>query len=115
LRGANVSLTIPAGEITNRFSLRFSNGTLSSTEFDSSPTTVFFNTTENNIEIINNQILEIEEATLFSLLGQKISNWKLNSSEKSIKIPVKNIETGVYIVKIKTTDNLYFSQKIIVK
>jgi hypothetical protein len=115
LRGANVSLTIPAGEITNRFSLRFSNGTLSSTEFDSSPTTVFFNTTENNIEIINNQILEIEEATLFSLLGQKISNWKINSSEKSIKIPVKNIETGVYIVKIKTTDNLYFSQKIIVK
>ena len=69
----------------------------------------------NNIEIINNQFLEIEEATLFSLLGQKISNWKINSSEKSIKIPVKNIETGVYIVKLKTTDNLYFSQKIIVK
>jgi hypothetical protein len=115
LRTSNASITIPAGEITNRFSLRFSNETLSSTDFDSIPTTVFFNSTENNIEIINNQILEIEEATLFSLLGQKISNWKINSSEKSIKIPVKNIETGVYIVKLKTTDNLYFRQKIIIK
>ena len=115
LRGTTVSLTIPAGEIMNRFTLRFSNATLSSEDNSINTTYVFFNTNEKVVEIANNKNLEIEEATLFSILGQKINHWEINSIENSIKLPVKNIETGVYIVKIKTTDNLYFSQKIIVK
>ena len=59
--------------------------------------------------------LTIEEVSLFSILGQKISHWKIKTSENSIKLPVKQVETGVYIVKIKTTDNNYFSEKIIIE
>ncbi|MFN7015038.1 MAG: T9SS type A sorting domain-containing protein, partial [Bacteroidia bacterium] len=115
IRLTNYSVTIPAGEIVNRFSLRFSNGTLSTGEFENDTTLIFFNSNEKGIEIVNNQKLEIEEVTLFSILGQKINHWKTNSSENNIKLPVKNVETGVYIVKIKTIDNNFFSQKIIIK
>ena len=115
IRLTNFSVAIPAGEITNRFSLRFSNGTLSSGNFENNATLVFFNSNEKGIEIINNKNLEIAEATLFSLLGQKVNHWKINSSENIIKLPVRNIETGIYIVKIKTADNNYFSEKIIIK
>jgi len=48
-------------------------------------------------------------------LGQKVDYWKVNSSENSIKLPVKNVETGVYIVKVKTNDGNSFSEKIIIK
>ncbi|MFN7013824.1 MAG: LamG domain-containing protein, partial [Bacteroidia bacterium] len=68
IRLANYSVTVPAGEIANRFSLRFSNGTLSSDELENNSTFIFFNSTENGIKIANNQNLEIVEATLFSIL-----------------------------------------------
>jgi hypothetical protein len=115
LKGTTVSLTIPAGEIINRFTLRFSNATLSSEDNSINTTYVFFNTNEKVVEIANNKNLEIEEATLFSILGQKIKHWEINSNENSMKLPVKNIETGVYIVKIKTNNNTYFTEKIIIK
>lgn len=115
IRLTDYSVTIPAGEISNRFSLRFSNSTLSSNDFENNATFIFFNSTENGIEITNNQELEIEEATLFSILGQKINHWKVNSSKNSIKLPLKNVEIGVYIVKIKTADNNIFNQKIFIK
>jgi len=115
IRLTDYSVTIPDGEISNRFSLRFSNSTLSSNDFENNATFIFFNSTENGIEITNNQELEIEEATLFSILGQKINHWKVNSSENSIKLPLKNVETGVYIVKIKTADNNIFNQKVFIK
>jgi len=115
IRLTDYSVTIPDGEISNRFSLRFSNSILSSNDFENNATFIFFNSTENGIEITNNQELEIEEATLFSILGQKINHWKVNSSENSIKLPLKNVETGVYIVKIKTADNNIFNQKVFIK
>jgi hypothetical protein len=115
LKGTTVSLTIPAGEIINRFTLIFSNTTLSSEDNSINTTYVFFNTNEKVVEIANNKNLEIQEATLFSILGQKIKHWEINSNENSIKLPVKNIETGVYIVKIKTNNNTYFTEKIIIK
>ncbi|MCA1965797.1 MAG: choice-of-anchor D domain-containing protein [Flavobacterium sp.] len=115
IRLTDYSVTIPAGEISNRFSLRFSNSTLSSNDFENNATFIFFNSTENGIEIANNQNLEIVEATLFSILGQKINHWEINSSENNIKLPVKSVATGVYILKIKTNNNNYLSQKILIK
>jgi len=115
IRLTDYSVTIPAGEISNRFSLRFSNGTLSSDELENNSTFIFFNSTENGIEIANNQNLEIVEATLFSILGQKFNHWEINSSENNIKLPVKSVATGVYILKIKTINNNYLSQKILIK
>ncbi|MBE9575094.1 LamG-like jellyroll fold domain-containing protein [Flavobacterium proteolyticum] len=115
IRTSNFTVVLPAGEINDRFSLRFSNQTLSNNEFENSQNMVFFNSESHQLEIINPKNTEIEEATLFSILGQKINNWKVNSSENNIKLSVKNVANGIYIVKIKTNDNKYLSQKIIIR
>ena len=115
IRSSNFSVVLPIGEINDRFSLRFSNQTLSNNDFENNQNIVFFNSESHQLEIINSKNTEIEEVTLFSILGQKINLWKVNSSENSIKLPVKNVATGIYIAKIKTNDGNYFSEKIVIK
>lgn len=74
IRTSNFTVVLPAGEINDRFSLRFSNQTLSNNEFENSQNMVFFNSESHQLEIINPKNTEIEEATLFSILGQKINH-----------------------------------------
>lgn len=115
IRLSNFSLVLPAGEISDRFSLRFSNQTLSNNDFENNQNIVFFNSESQHLEIVNSKNTKIKEVTLFSILGQKINHWKVDSSDNNIKLQVKNVETGIYIVKIKTNDGNYFSEKIIIK
>ncbi|MCK6607737.1 MAG: choice-of-anchor D domain-containing protein, partial [Flavobacterium sp.] len=115
IRTSNFSVVLSSGEINGRFSLRFSNQTLSNNDFENNQKLVFFNSERHQLEIINSKNTEIEEVTLFSILGQKINLWEVNSSENTIKLPVKNVATGIYIAKIKTNDGNSFSEKIVIK
>lgn len=115
ITASNLSIMLPAGETANRFSLRFTNQTLSSNDIEINSTLAFYNADDEKIEIINTKNQTIEAVTLFSILGQKINHWEINSSETNIKLPVKRVETGIYIVKIKMDGNNYFSHKIIIE
>lgn len=115
IRLTNYSVTIPAGTINNRFSLRFSNQTLSNNTQENIENIVFYNSEYHHLEIINSKNNEIKEVILLSILGQKINTWRVNSFENNIKLPIKNIATGVYIVKIKTNEGKYFSEKIMIR
>ena len=114
IRLTNYSVTIPAGTINNRFSLRFSNQTLSNNTQENIENIVFYNSEYHHLEIINSKNNEIKEVILLSILGQKINTWRVNSFENNIKLPIKNIATGVYIVKINTNDGNYISGKIMI-
>lgn len=38
------------------------------------------------------------------MLGQAITNWDVEDDEQTnIQIPIKNMPSGIYIVKVKTT------------
>ena len=66
--------------------------------------------------VINNNLLDltVEKVTLFNILGQSLATWKVeNQEQQNIQIPVKNINAGVYIAKIKTS-NGNMSKKIII-
>ena len=70
-----------------------------------------------NILVINNNLLDVtvEKVTLFNIFGQSVTSWKVeNQEQQNIQIPIKNISTGVYITKIKTS-NGDLSKKIILK
>ncbi len=114
LRLTNYIVTIPAGTLNNRFSLRFSNQTLSNNTPESNENIIFYNSEHHSLEIINSKYKEVKEVILFSTIGQKINTWKVNSIENNIKLPIKNIATGVYIVKINTNDGNYISGKIMI-
>jgi hypothetical protein len=56
----------------------------------------------------------VNSVALFSLTGQNTSNWDIKEKgQATIQIPIKNIASGIYIVKVKTTKG-ESSQKIIV-
>jgi hypothetical protein len=109
---------LPAGTYEDRFFLRFVN-----------PNSLGVN--ENNLDnlldilysssmeklVINNLTNSIEMNTveLFNLNGQKIYSWKIdNPSQSAVILPVHNLSTSVYIVKVITNKGL-LSKKVIIE
>ena len=59
--------------------------------------------------------LKVISVGLYNITGQSISNWDVDDSEQTnIQFPVKNISSGIYIVKVKTTTG-ESSKKIIIR
>ena len=122
IRNEKFEVMMPAGVNDTRFSLRFTNK-------DSSAKNTTLGTNENTIDeikiayvqnenvlLINNKLLDttVEKVTLFNVLGQSVSTWKIeNQDQQNIQIPVKNMSSGVYVTKVKTS-NGDFSKKIII-
>lgn len=105
------------GEINNRFYLRFNNGkTLNTGEFKSEKESVLMRYAGNQNMIIVTKAanIEITDVTLFNMLGQNILTTKIkNQEQQEIKIPIKKVAAGVYIVKVQTATQA-ISKKIII-
>lgn len=70
-----------------------------------------------NLLVINNTKSDatVEKVTLFNILGQTISSWKIeNQDQQNIQIPIKNISSGIFIAQLKTSEG-ELSKKIIVR
>jgi hypothetical protein len=107
---------LPVGENNTRFALRFVDKTLSVKENIINDNAIQISYIQNNKTlIINNKPLDttILKATLFNMLGQAITSWNVKGQEQTnIQIPIKNISTGIYIAKVKTSKG-DISKKII--
>ena len=106
---------LPAGTNDSRFSLRFSDKTLK-VEQNSINGINIMHVQNGNMLLINNNLLDVnvEKVSLYNVLGQSISSWKIeNQEQQNIRIPIKNLSSGIYIAKVKTT-NGESSKKIII-
>lgn len=115
IRETKFEVNLPAGENNTRFSLRFKDKTLK-LEQHSIDEIKIAHIQNGNMLVINNNLLDVavEKVTLYNILGQSISNWKIeNQEQENIRIPVKNLSSGVYVIKVKTTND-NFSKKIII-
>jgi len=105
------------GDFDSRFVLRYGAKTLGIDENSKNNNDIQINYLQSsNMLIINNNSLDssIQKATLFNILGQYISTWKIeNQEQQNIQIPIKNLSSGIYIAKVKTS-NGDFSKKIII-
>jgi hypothetical protein len=109
IKSQDFEINLPAGVIENRFSLRFTNGSsLGTTD----------NEIQNEIGIIHSQsnnVITIKNELLFNMIGQQIMTWDIeNPGQTTIDLPVTNVSTGAYIVKV-ITDKGDASKKIMVK
>ena len=61
-------------------------------------------------------IHEIENVHLINILGQTIYTWNKKdfNTTDAIRIPVKTISEGIYIIKA-TTDSSSFEKKVIIR
>ena len=108
---------LPEGYLTERFSLRFRDKTLGVKDviYENSIQVVF--TRSNNVLNITNGSNDntVVNVSLFNIQGKLISKWDVADKEQtSIKIPIQNKTSGVYIVKLKTTKG-NINKKIIIK
>ncbi|GAB1308224.1 hypothetical protein KH5_09070 [Urechidicola sp. KH5] len=116
LREGVAELTIPSGEIKNRFSIVFRSQTLSTSENTLNDLLrVFMNRKQNHIEIYNNGTVGVKEMEIFNILGQKVYHWQPESEVyDNQNIDVTELETGAYIVSLSTAIGR-ISKKIIKK
>ena len=105
---------IESGNYDNRFSLRFQDPALSNSNVELLSEFNVFNTTENILTIVNNSNSnEVKSVQLYNILGQEVLNLTVKN-QKQTQIPLTIINSGVYVVKVKTT-NGDFTKKIMVK
>lgn len=115
IRGKKFEINMPVGVNNDRFSLRFTDKTLKVENNAIRAIDVAYIQSK-NVFAINNPTVDIiiEKVTLFNVLGQSISTWKIeNQDQQNIQIPIKNLSSGIYVAKVKTS-NGDFSKKIII-
>ncbi|MFV8372500.1 choice-of-anchor D domain-containing protein [Flavobacterium sp. LB2P74] len=110
-------LELPEGYFKDRFSLRFTDKTLSVKDviYENSIQVVF--TRSNNVLNITNEANDntVLAVSLFNIQGKLIATWDVSEKEQtSIKIPIQNKTSGVYILKLKTSKG-NINKKIIIK
>lgn len=117
LRESAFKISLPIGEYSNRFSVRFTDKTLKVDDFTLAESILIYFTNNTKILNIKNNFIEgtVNKVFLFNLLGQSITNWDVeDQKQNNIQIPIKNVPSGVYIVKVKTTKGV-FSKKIVIR
>ncbi|MFM2213268.1 MAG: hypothetical protein RL427_531 [Bacteroidota bacterium] len=117
IKNDNFQINLPAGSYEDRFSLRFTNGTLGVNENDTNNGISITHSQNNAMINIKNesQNTNIKSVALFNMMGQVISTWKIeNTTQETIELPVSNLSTGTYIVKV-ITDKGQLTKKIITK
>ncbi|RDI58208.1 T9SS type A sorting domain-containing protein [Flavobacterium glaciei] len=110
-------IELPQGYFKNRFSLRFRDKTLGVKDviYDNNIQVAF--TRSNNVLNITNRSNDntVNTVSLFNIQGKLMATWAVSEKEQtSIKIPIENKTSGVYIVKLKTSKG-NINKKIIIK
>jgi hypothetical protein len=117
LKNGSYTFTTTKGTFNNRFVLRYTNDrTLEIGDVDKEDGILVFYSNNYKTVIIKNNTIDstVNSVALFNMTGQNIDHWDVKDREQTnIQIPVKNIPSGVYIVKVKTTKG-ESSKKIIV-
>ena len=106
------------GDFNNRFVLRYSGKTLGVEENSINNDELKISYIQNNNTLFINNFSSndtVEKVTLFNILGQSVSSWEVkNQNQQNIEIPIKSIDSGIYIAKLKTF-NGEISKKLVVR
>ena len=110
-------INLPVGLFEERFSLRFVNSALGTGDFtDNNALDIKFTNNNNTLNIKNsaNDVV-VDSVIVFNMLGQSLQTWDVkNENQQFIQVPVENLSTGTYIVKLQTSAGP-ISKKIVIK
>ncbi|MFV7236812.1 LamG-like jellyroll fold domain-containing protein, partial [Flavobacterium sp. ZB4R12] len=110
-------ISLAIGEYKNRFSLQFVNKLYGVDKTNLDEGIMVYYTNNNKVLNIKNNFIDatVNTVYLFNILGQPIADWIVEDiKQNNIQIPIKNLNTGIYIAKIMTSKG-DFSKKIIIK
>ena len=120
-------MNIDADEYLNRFFIAFKGAEVDENpidddEIETSPIVEVVNTSINYLNKSNEIFIQVPNTVnvkhvyLINLLGQIENSWNALNSDfyNEIKIPVKNISNGVYIISVKTNTGI-INKKVLVR
>ena len=118
LKTGNYTFSTAPGTFNDRFVLKYrdTSKTLAVDTIEKEDGILAFYSSNYNTLIIHNDNFDetVNAVALFNMAGQKIGVWDVRNSEQAnIQVPIKNISSGIYIVKVTTTKG-ESSKKIIV-
>ena len=108
LKSGNYTFSTAPGTFNDRFVLKYMDisKTLTEDTIEKEDGILAFYSTNYNTLIIHNDNFNatVNSVALFNMAGQKIGVWNVSDSEQTnIQVPIKNISSGIYIVKVSTT------------
>ncbi|WP_298894464.1 T9SS type A sorting domain-containing protein [uncultured Psychroserpens sp.] len=108
-------INLPAGLYLNRFEIVFMQPeTLSTTDFDADKSLdIMFDTSADQIKILNNANLKIDTVEVYSILGQSVHRSNASNSNNELSINTNTMTTGAYVVIVKAENGIN-SKKILV-
>ena len=118
LRINDFEINLGIGEYLDRFYVVFATeDTLSTNEEFQNQTIINYLNSSHEIYVKTLNVTEVKRISLINLLGQEILSW--NSPQtyitgSAIRIPVKQISEGTYIIKVHTMSSSY-NTKVIIK
>jgi hypothetical protein len=116
LRKSDFKVALTKGEYNKRFSLKFENKTLDVFENDPNDGILVFYSKNYKTLIIKNNDLDstVNTVSLYNMAGKAITKWEVADKEQTnIQIPIKNMPSEIYIVKVSTSKGVC-SKKIII-
>ncbi|WP_158846219.1 LamG-like jellyroll fold domain-containing protein [Algibacter sp. L1A34] len=117
IENTSFTTTVEKGVTSNRFEIVFAkpSSTLSISDNNllENVVGVYYNTSNAAIQITNPDNFSIENIIGTNILGQKVLNEAINSSDKNITLPA-NLALGIYIFTIET-DHSKIIKKMIIK
>jgi hypothetical protein len=116
LKNGDYTFTTAKGTFNDRFVLRYTYKTLGINDTDKADGILVFYSNNYKTLIIKNSVMDatVNSVALFNTMGQRIANFDIkDSGQTNLQIPIKNIASGIYIVKVKTTKG-ESSKKVIV-
>ena len=109
LKSGNYTFKTTAGTFNDRFVLKYQNAnkTLNVDEMDKADGILVLYSNNYKTLIVQNKIVDatVNSVSLFNMAGQSIAVWNFKEWEEqtNIQIPIKNLSSGIYIVKVQTT------------
>ena len=116
LRNRDFNLSLEPGLYSERFKIVFKeqSNTLSIAENNLDQLKIFQNNNLGELHIINPNSDILKGVKLYDILGKKVLQFKLKSSSIHQTFNTQNLSSGVYIVKVKTSNRQIISKKVVI-
>jgi hypothetical protein len=115
LSKSKYSIVLSPGIYSERFEITFSNkaSLLSTNDINDSDLLVYFSNEKESIIVHNPNSKNVQSVELFNIIGQAIFKVNNNSNSDYLEFKTSKINSGTYIIKLKTQDGTV-SKKVLI-
>lgn len=103
------------GYFPGRFQLTFKTTTLSQTDFELENVDFYYANDIDAIVVSNPENVKINSVEMFNILGGKVYGNQNIKNQVSEQFPIRNLNTGIYIIRLVTENNRLLTKKILIK